>query len=524
MLARLERRQGPWDIVVIGGGATGAGVAVDAATRGYAVLLLEGDDFGKGTSSRSTKLVHGGVRYLQQGNISLVREALRERAILRRNAPHVVTDLPLIVPAYGWWERTYYGAGLGLYDVLAGRSGFGRSALLSRQATIEELPTITPDGLRGGIRYHDGQFDDARLLVNLLQTAADQGATVLNYARVTGVNVSAGQVDGVIARDVESGTDVRVQARVVINATGAFVDDVRQMADPGASRIIIPSQGTHIVLDRRFLPGPTALMVPRVGQGRVMFAIPWHAHALIGTTDTAIPTPALEPRPRADEVDFLLRTASRYLTVAPTLDDVLSVFTGVRPLVRRGNTRMTAALSRDHTIDVDRTGLVTVTGGKWTTYRHMAEQTVDRAATVGGLPQRPCATSTLPIHGSTAGRVADVRLAHYGSDAAGILGLAAVTPALAEPLDPALPSTGAEAVWAVRHEMARTVEDVLARRCRALFLDAVAARRMAPAVARLMAAELNRGDEWVEEQVTAFAALAEGYTATSLSSPTAPPR
>jgi glycerol-3-phosphate dehydrogenase len=522
MLARLERRQGPWDIIVIGGGATGAGVAVDAATRGHAVLLLEGNDFGKGTSSRSTKLVHGGVRYLQQGNVSLVREALRERSILRRNAPHVVTDLPLIVPAYDWWERPYYGIGLRMYDVLAGRSGFGRSALLSRQATIDELPTVNPEGLRGGIRYHDGQFDDARLLVNLVQTAVDNGATVLNYARVTGISLSAGKVDGVIARDAESGTELRLQARVVINATGAFVDDVRQMADAGASRIIIPSQGTHIVLDRRFLPGRAALMVPRVGQGRVMFAIPWHAHALVGTTDTAIPSPELEPRPRADEVDSLLRTASRYLTVRPTLGDVLSVFTGVRPLVRRGNSRMTAALSRDHTIDVDRTGLVTVTGGKWTTYRHMAEQTVDRAAIAGGLPQRPCVTSTLAIHGYPSGGVADPRLAHYGSDAAGILDLA--TPALAEPLDSALPCTGAEVVWAVRHEMARTIEDVLARRCRALFLDAAAARRMAPAVAQLMAAELHRGDDWIQEQLKAFSAVVEGYTATSLTSPPAPPR
>lgn len=522
MLARITRRQGPWDIIVIGGGATGAGVAVDAATRGHAVLLLEGSDFGQGTSSRSTKLVHGGVRYLQQGNVGLVREALRERSILRRNAPHIVSDLPLIVPAYAWWERAYYGAGLGLYDVLAGRSGFGRSALLSKQATLEALPTINPDGLRGGIRYHDGQFDDARLLVNLVQTAVQNGAVALNYARVTGIDRSGGKVDGVVASDVESGIELRLPARVVINATGAFVDDVRQMSDASAPRIIIPSQGTHIVLNQTFLPGKTALMVPRVGEGRVMFAIPWHAHALVGTTDTAIPAPELEPRPRADEVDFLLRTASRYLSTRPALRDVLSVFSGVRPLVRRGNTRMTAAVSRDHTIDIDRHGLVTVTGGKWTTYRHMAEQTLDRAAASAGLPQRRCATSTLRIHGYPSADAPDGTLAHYGSDAAGIRELSAASPASAEPLDPALPCTGAEVVWAVRHEMARTIEDVLGRRCRALFLDAAAAQRMAPAVAQLIATELHRSDDWVREQLKMFAAVAEGYMASSLAGPVTP--
>jgi glycerol-3-phosphate dehydrogenase len=516
MLARVARQQGPWDIIVIGGGATGAGVAVDAASRGYSVLLLEASDFGKGTSSRSTKLVHGGVRYLRQGNLSLVREALRERSILKRNAPHLVHDLRLVVPAYAQWERLYYGAGLMLYDLLASGSGFGRARLLSRRDTLAHLPTVNPEGLRGGIAYHDGQFDDARLLVNLLQTAAEQGATLLNYARVTALDLTAGTVTGVIARDEENGGELRMKGRAIVNATGAFVDEIRRMADDSAMAMVTPSQGTHIVLDGRFLPGDSALMVPDVGEGRVMFAIPWHGHALLGTTDSEIPAPMLEPRPRAEEVDAILATASRYLSPRPTIDDVLSVFTGIRPLVRRGEGTITAALSRDHTIEVDRTGLITTTGGKWTTYRHMAEQTVDRAARHANLQQRPSVTATLRIHGGSPTPAPPGTLGHYGTDADGVLGLAGADPDLAFPLDPALPCTGAEVVWAVRHEMARTVEDVLARRCRALFLNAAAARSMAPAVATLIARELGRGEDWIRNQVQSFSALVDGYTAASL--------
>jgi glycerol-3-phosphate dehydrogenase len=512
MLARLARHQGPWDIVIIGGGATGAGIAVDAAARGYTVALLEQSDFGKGTSSRSTKLVHGGVRYLQQGNIGLVREALRERSILRRNAPHVVTDLALVVPAYAQWERLFYGAGLAAYDLLAGRSGFGRSVRLSKRSTLDHLPTLNARGLRGGVLYHDGQFDDARLLINLVQTAAEQGAVLLNYVRVLGLSSAAGRVDGVIATDEESGVEFRLQARVVVNATGVFADDIRKMASASVTAMIAPSQGAHVVLDRSFLPGRTALMVPRVGDGRVMFAIPWRGHTLVGTTDTPIPGASLEPRPLREEVDFLLQTVGRYLRVAPVDSDVRSVFAGVRPLVSRRETHMTAALSRDHTIDVSPSKLITTTGGKWTTYRHMAEQTVDRAASIGGLPARRCPTAHLPIHGfdQEAARHAD--LAVYGADAPGIMRLSHERPELGERLAAALPCTGAEAVWAARHEMARSVEDVLARRCRALFLDAAAARRMAPAVAALLARELHRDAEWERQQVRAFDALAEHYS------------
>jgi glycerol-3-phosphate dehydrogenase len=515
MLARLAGAQGPWDFVIVGGGATGAGIAVDAATRGYSVALLEQSDFGKGTSSRSTKLVHGGVRYLQQGNISLVREALKERAILVRNAPHLVRKLPLVIPAYAQWERAFYGVGLTVYDLLAGRSGFGRSALLSTRSTLKRLPTLNPEGLRGGILYFDGQFDDARLLINLVRTASDAGAVMLNYARVSGMLTSGGRIDGIVGTDLESGNELRLQARVVINATGAFVDGIRKLATSSADMMIAPSQGTHVVLDRSFLSGDTALMVPRVGDGRVMFAIPWRGHTLVGTTDTPIAAPVLEPRPLKEEVDFLLRTASKYLRRTPTHGDVRSVFAGVRPLVSRGETRITAALSRDHTIDVDRCGLVTTTGGKWTTYRHMAMQTIDRAVTAAGLPMRPCKTADLRIHGFETASVRHGDLALYGADAPAIDELARIEPELAQSLDRELPIIGAEIVWAVRHEMARTVEDALARRSRALFLNVAAARRMAPAVAALLARELKETDEWQRTQVKQFHELSQGYTLNS---------
>ena len=512
MLARIARQQQPWDLVIIGGGATGAGIAVDAASRGYSVALLEQSDFGKGTSSRSTKLVHGGVRYLQQGNVSLVKEGLLERSRLRRNAPHLVTSLSLIIPAYDWWERPWYGTGLKLYDLLAGRSEFGRSRVVSREEALRVVPTLHPERLRGGVLYQDGQFDDARLLVHLVWTASEQGASLLNYARVSGLSKnSAGAIDGVIAQDLEAGRELRLPARVVVNATGAFADQVRQLAAPGIERIIAPSQGTHIVLPRAFLPGETAIMVPRVGDGRVMFAIPWRGHTLVGTTDTPIAAVSLDPRPLDQEVDSLLATAGRYLRQPPSRSDVLSVFTGIRPLVSGKQTQVTAALSRDHTIEVDPSGLVTTTGGKWTTYRRMAEDTVDRAVAVGHLPQRPSATASLRVHGYDleAARHGDLRT--YGADAVAITALVSQDGTLAERLHPTLPSIAAEVVWAARFEMARTVEDVLARRMRALFLNARAAIDAAPRVAALLARELTRDAAWEREQLTSFRTLAETY-------------
>jgi glycerol-3-phosphate dehydrogenase len=498
-------------MIIIGGGATGVGTAVDAASRGYDVLLLEQSDFGKGTSSRSTKLVHGGVRYLEQGNISLVMEALKERGMLRQNAPHLVTDLAFVVPNYDWWEAPFYGLGLKVYNLLSGKYGFGPSQILSREETLRRLPTIKTEGLRGGVVYYDGQFDDSRLLVNLAQTAAGQGATLLNYAQVFGfTNGADGFVDGVLARDLETGAEIESKAKVVVNATGAFSDLVRKLADGNVKPMIAPSQGIHLVFDRSFLPGDSAIMVPHTSDGRVMFAIPWHDHTVVGTTDTPITEPQLEPLPLHEEVEFILETAGRYLEKPPTRADVLSVFVGIRPLVRAGDAKNTSALSRDHTIHIDDSALLTIAGGKWTTYRHMAEDCVDQAATLGRLPEKPCITKQLNIHGfhENASKFGDLSV--YGSDAVKIQELARSLPS--NPLlHPDLPYTEAEVIWAVREEMARTIEDVLARRTRALFLNAKAALGAAPRVSELMAAELGLDSGWQQNQVATFDSVASGY-------------
>jgi glycerol-3-phosphate dehydrogenase len=512
MLERALAHREAWDMVVIGGGATGVGVALDAAARGYDVLLLEQSDFGKGTSSRSTKLVHGGVRYLEQGNVSLVMEALKERGLLRQNAPHLVSNLAFVVPNYEWWEAPFYGVGLKVYNLLSGRYGFGTSEILSKEETLARLPTIRTEGLRGGVVYYDGQFDDARLLVNMAATAAEQGAALLNYAPVTGLTRDGyGFVDGVVAHDLESGREIRAAAHVVINAGGPFCDAVRRLADPGLPPLIAPSQGIHLVFDGKVLPGGAAIMVPHTSDGRVMFAIPWHGHTVVGTTDTPVENVSLEPRPLDEEIEFVLETASRYLRQPLTRADVRSVFVGIRPLVRSGDATSTAALSRDHLIHIDPSGLITVTGGKWTTWRGMAEHCVNTAALLEHLPEKPCPTRNLNIHGFHRQAERFGSLAVYGSDALHIQDLVHGEPALGEPLHAALPTIGAEVVWAARFEMARTVEDVLARRARALFLNARAAIEMAPRTADLLARELGRDATWRDAQVEAFRKVAAGY-------------
>jgi glycerol-3-phosphate dehydrogenase len=513
---RVAARRGSWDMIIVGGGATGVGVAIDAAARGYDVLLLEQADFGKGTSSRSTKLAHGGVRYLEKGDIGLVMEALKERGVLLHNAPHLVRDLAFVVPNYEWWEAPFYGIGLKLYQVLAGKYGFGKSRLLSREETLEHIPTLKTEGLRGGAVYFDGQFDDARLLIHMVFTAFEQGATLLNYVEVTGLTKDAqGLVDGVAARDVETGEEFRASARVVINATGAFSDQLRQTAEPTATPMMAPSQGIHLVFKSDFLPGNSAIMVPHTSDGRVLFAIPWHGHVLVGTTDTPVPAPTLEPVAMEEEIEFILATAGHYLTKAPTRDDVLSVFAGIRPLVRADGQVSTAALSRDHIVHTDRSGLVTICGGKWTTYRHMAEDCVDQAATLAQLAERPCATRQLRIHGFHDSAKQFGPLAVYGADALKIQQFIAGDARLGERLHRSLPYVKAEVIWAAREEMARTVEDVLARRTRALFLNAWAALEMAPAVAQLMASELGWDEAVLQKQLAEFRTVAANYVLSS---------
>jgi len=512
-LERARDSERCWDVLIIGGGATGLGAAVDAASRGYSTLLIERDDFAKGTSSRSTKLVHGGVRYLKQGNISLVNEALRERGRLRENAPHLVRHLSFIVPNYDWWEGPFYGVGLKLYDLLAGKMGLKPSRWLSKDKTLSKLPNLNAEDLRGGVMYYDGQFDDARLAIHLAMTAHDHGASLINYCEAVDLIKEGDITRGVVAVDRESGARLELRANVVINATGVFVDQLIQLDEPEAEPIIAPSQGVHIVLPGRFLNSDTAIMVPQTADGRVLFAIPWYDKLVVGTTDTAVERASAEPRPLKEELEFILTHAQEYLEEAPTEADVLSCFAGLRPLVSAGKGKRTSSLSRDHTIHTSRSGLITVTGGKWTTYRKMAEDVINEAMGIGGLEERPCVTMELQLHGWAEpedDQIIDFRSV-YGSDLPSVDALIEEEPTLAAPLHERLPYRGAEVVWATRAEMARTVEDVLARRTRSLLLDARASIECAPRVAQLMARELGQDQAWVDQQVESFTELAGGY-------------
>ncbi|MCL7989175.1 glycerol-3-phosphate dehydrogenase/oxidase [Sphingobacterium sp. lm-10] len=504
-----------WDFIVIGGGATGLGVAVDAASRGFKTLLLEKTDFAKGTSSRSTKLVHGGVRYLAQGDIKLVYGALRERWRIFKNAPHVSRTQSFIIPCYSFIEKWKYLIGLKLYDWLAGKYSIGRSVFLSKKDAAQHLGNLKTHKLQGGVRYYDGQFDDARLAVNLAQTAMEHQACVLNHTSVTAVlKNTQGQVDGVAFVDLETDRAYQVRGRAIINATGIFVDDILSMASPKHARLVRPSQGTHVVIDRSFLPeAQDALMIPKTSDGRVLFGVPWHDYLVLGTTDTAVEEKLEEPIPLEEEIDFILSTAASYLDKAPTRADVLSTFSGLRPLAANlGKNQKTKEISRDHKLIVHDSKLITITGGKWTTYRKMAEDTVNKGIETSGLSWTECKTASLPIHGSeTSITPQQERLAFYGSDAAKILALEKENPPFAERILPELPHTVAQVVWAIHVEMARTVEDVLARRLRILFLDAKLAVAAAPVVAHILATELEYDIDWEAQQVRAFEALAKGY-------------
>ncbi|MBU1101775.1 MAG: FAD-dependent oxidoreductase [Bacteroidetes bacterium] len=510
MLAAIEENQ-IWDVVIIGGGASGAGIALDSASRGYKTLLIERADFSSGTSSRSTKLVHGGVRYLQQGNIALVLEALKERGIMRKNAPHLVHDLPFIVPNYDWWEGPFYGIGMKIYDMLAGREGFGNSELLSLEETVKHIPTVEQEGLNGGVIYYDGQFDDARLVINLIKTAAEQGGVAVNYMEAVSLTKTFDLVSGVEVRDLINDKEYNLKASVVINATGPFTDSVRKMDCQDCLPMISPSQGVHMVLDKSFLPGDSAIMVPHTDDGRVLFAIPWHDKIVVGTTDTPITEAVREPIPLEEEVNFLLEHTARYLTKDPTREDILSVFAGVRPLVVNPEAENTAAISREHVVSISKSGLVTIAGGKWTTYRKMAEDTLEQAIMIGQLEPEECKTKTLNIHGYHNHADAFGALECYGSDALEIQGLAKTDAILAEKIIPEYDAIKAEVIWAVREEMAMTIEDFLSRRRRYLILDTRASLKMAPVVAGLMAKEMGKDAGWIEEQVAAYKKLAENY-------------
>ena len=501
----------PWHVIVVGGGCTGLATALDAAVRGYRTLLVERGDFTSGTSSRSTKLVHGGVRYLRQGQVQLVRSALRERHRLWRNAPHLLDNLSLIVPAYRWWEQSWYGLGLKLYDVLAGRRGFGRSRLVGKRRCRDRVSTLNERGLRGGVLYHDGQFDDARLGWTLARTAANIGAVAVNYVEATGLVETRGRVKGVKLRDVVGGHEWVALGAVVVNAAGPFADSLRRMDEPGEGPPVVLSRGAHIVVSSAFLPGNSAVLVPSTDDGRVLFAIPWHGHVVIGTTDVPVESPSRDPAPSEEEIDYLIDHAGRYLTRPIDRSDILSAWAGLRALAATGTEASTAAISRDHNVGVSRRGLVTVAGGKWTTCRKVAQDTVDIAADVGGLSPAPSVTATLRLHGFSRRREVLDPWKVYGTDAAAIQEMEADNPSLGRLIHPSLPYRLSQAAWAARSEMAVRVEDVLARRTRTLFLNARAALAAAPEVARVMAAELGRGDRWAEEEVRSFSELAKSY-------------
>jgi glycerol-3-phosphate dehydrogenase len=503
-----------FDVLVIGGGATGLGIAVDAASRGFSTLLLEQHDFAKATSSRSTKLVHGGVRYLAEGDVGLVIHALHERGRMRRNVPHLVKDMRFIIGNYRWWERPFYTIGLTVYDVLAGRLGLGRSLPLCRKTVRKEIPALKRKNLKGGVVYHDGQFDDARLAITLAQTAVDHGAVCLNYVKVENLlKDESGKITGVVAVDQLTGSQFEIEARAVINATGVFVDDIMKLNGDGSKKKVRPSQGVHLVVDSRFLGGNSALMIPKTKDGRVLFGVPWHGKVVLGTTDTPLDEDSLEPKALEEEIDFILDQAGQYLDKKPAREDVLSVFAGLRPLAAsdHADSKKTKEISRSHKIYKSSAGLLTITGGKWTTYREMAEDAVNQAIKMANLPDKPCVTRNLKQHGYMKNVDTDKWDYVYGSDIQYISQLIEEDASNAQLLCEGFTFTRAHVVWAVRKEMAMTIEDVLARRARLLFPDARATIKMAPEVASIMAKETGKDKLWEQQQVEAFKALAGNY-------------
>ncbi|MGQ9619611.1 MAG: glycerol-3-phosphate dehydrogenase/oxidase [Bacteroidales bacterium] len=504
----LER----YDIIIIGGGATGLGTALDAITRGYKTLLLEKSDFASGTSSRSTKLVHGGVRYLAQMDIMLVVEALRERGLMLKNAPHLTRNQEFIIPVYNWFDAFFYTAGLKFYDILSGKLSLGKSYFINRKKVVERLPNIKQEGLKGGIVYHDGQFDDSRMAIALAKACAGFGGTVLNYFEVTGlIKDESGKVRGVKATDRITGSEYEINSSLVINATGVFADDILRMDRPEAQRIIKPSQGVHVVLEGTFLQGDSALMIPKTEDGRVLFAIPWYDRTVAGTTDTPLDTICEEPVALREEIDFILRTAGKYMAKTPEKKNILSVFAGLRPLASDpDNPHATKEISRRHKIILSPSGLLSITGGKWTTYRCMAEETIDMAIKNGILKKRKCLTKTLKI-GSSPENISSGRLKIYGESAAEIESMMKENPQTAEKISDALPYTKAEVIWICRNEMPVTLEDMLSRRTRAMIFDALEAEKCASVVAEIMAKELGYDEKWIDEQVTGFRKSVKNY-------------
>ena len=514
MLNKMSGRSSPFDFIIIGGGASGVGIALEAVSRGYSAILLEKSDFAKSTSGKSTKLVHGGVRYLAHGNISLVREACVERGLLMQNAPHLVRNQSFIIPAFGWFDEALYTLGLTLYDLMAGKYSLGRSKRISKKEVLTRLPTINDKKLTAGVLYHDGQFDDARLIVNVLQTAAELGAVVINYMPVEGfLKDPGGGIRGVMVRDSLSGRTFEVQGSVTINATGVFADEIMQMDIPSKKPSIRPSQGIHLVIDKTCLNGDDALMIPKTTDGRVLFAVPWHGKVILGTTDTPVDHPSLEPVALEEEIEFILSTAGKYLQRTPSRRDVLSVFVGLRPLAATGHTgnKKTREISRSHKIIISPSGLMTMIGGKWTTFRKMGEDMISRAEKMRGWMRTVSNTRVLKIHGYMKNTNIHDPLYVYGSDKDGVLDIALNSPGMGEYLSEKLNIIRAQVLWAVREEMAVNVEDVLSRRTRCQLLDARESMRIAPETAAIMAQEMGRDKGWISDQVALYNTVTTNY-------------
>jgi glycerol-3-phosphate dehydrogenase len=513
LIKELREKSGEiWDIIVIGGGATGLGIALDGASRGYKALLLEQSDFAKGTSSRSTKLVHGGVRYLAQGDLLLVLEALHERGLMLKNAPHVTFNQEFIIPVYTVWDAFMYTVGLKFYDLLAGRLSMGKSYFINKKETVRRLPQLKPEGLKGGVVYHDGQFDDSRMALSIAHSCVENGGLVLNYFKVTGLLKSeTGKINGVAAKEIFSGEEFRLKAGLVINAAGVFADSIDSRDNPLAKPSIKPSQGVHIVLDKSFLRSSSAIMIPKTNDGRVLFAIPWHNEVVVGTTDTPISEISLEPVATGEEINFILHTAEKYLVKPPRREDIISIFAGLRPLAANpDNPASTKEVSRRHKITLSPSSLLTIIGGKWTTYRRMADETLNKAIKAGLLEKRKCVTSDLKLAGAPIGS-SPRRFHIYGDRSVEIEKMISDNPLLGQPINPGFPYTRAEISWICRNEMPLTLEDILARRTRALFLNASVSEEISAEVARIMAEEFGYDETWQKDQIESYHQLVKNY-------------
>ncbi|PIF00533.1 MAG: FAD-dependent oxidoreductase [Maribacter sp.] len=512
MTSRLKEESETYDFIVIGGGSTGIGIALEASARGYSVVLLEKSDFTKSTSSKATKLLHGGVRYLAQGDIGLVREAVVERGLMLQNAPHITKVQSFIIPTHGLYDEILYTVGLTFYDLLAGKLSLGKSRRISKAKTLKRISLINPDKISAGVVYYDGQFDDSRMAINALQSSVEMGAVVANYCSVGSLVKGAdGKLTGVKVHDEEGDESFEIKGRQIVNATGVFADDILQMDSPGAKKTIAPSQGVHLVLDNSFLPGDDAITIPKTDDGRVLFLVPWHNKVIVGTTDTPVEKESLEPVALEEEIGFILNTASRYLTKKPKRSDVLSVFAGLRPLAAtNGKVNKTKEISRSHKIYTSESGLLTIVGGKWTTFRKMGEDLVDKAEKNNKWRHIPTKTTHLRIHGYKENVSYDDPLYFYGSDEEPLLKLSKQN-GWNKSISDSLGVIGVQVVWAIRNEMARTVEDFLARRTRCQILDAKESIRMAPEVAKIMAGELGEDKDWQTKQVADYTAVTSNY-------------